>query len=99
MPLPAPVEPLSSAHQLPLLECRALLDTGADGTSVCVSAARAAGLQSLGKRPVSGISGLNYHRTWATRLGFFVDQAGAARYSSFESHFWRSTSQITTGSK
>ena len=70
-------EPLSGSSaqlQIKTLECRALLDTGADGTSVCASVAKAAGLRFLGKLPVVGIGGQNYHRTWATRIGFFVDQ-------------------------
>lgn len=53
--------------------CRALLDTGADGTSVNRRVAEAAGLQSRGKVFVTGIGGQNYHRSWITFLGFFVD--------------------------
>jgi Aspartyl protease len=58
--------------------CRALLDTGADGTSVNRQVAEAAGLLSRGKTLVTGIGGQNYHRAWATYVGFFPDpnQAG-----------------------
>jgi hypothetical protein len=58
--------------------CRALLDTGADGTSVNRQVAEAAGLQPRGKTLVTGIGGQNYHRSWATYLGFFTgpQQAG-----------------------
>lgn len=62
-----------TAVSMRMLECRALLDTGADGTSVCRSAALAAGLRSYGKRPVIGVGGLAYHRTWAAFIGFFPD--------------------------
>ena len=72
-----PVTGFPNENSLQTLECRALLDTGADGTSVCASVARAAGLRYLGKRPVVGIGGQNYHRTWATRIGFFLDEEGA----------------------
>lgn len=64
------------ATALQMLECRALLDTGADGTSVSRSAARAATLRSYGKRPVVGVGGLAYHRTWACYLGFYPEPAG-----------------------
>lgn len=55
------------------LQCRALLDTGADGTSVSIEAAQAAGLLPRGKRLVTGIGGQNYHRSWATYIGFYPD--------------------------
>lgn len=65
----------AAAAELQILECRGLLDTGADGTSVCRSVALAAGLRSYGKRPVVGVGGLAYHRTWGAYLGFFTDAA------------------------
>lgn len=52
---------------------RALLDTGADGTSVSRAVAEAAGLISRGKTLVTGIGGQNYHRSWATYVGFHID--------------------------
>ena len=68
------VVPLATPSTVDMLECRALLDTGADGTSVCHSTARAAGLRSHGKRPVIGIGGQNYHRTWGLFLGFLTEE-------------------------
>ncbi|MEQ1494339.1 MAG: hypothetical protein ABL912_01075 [Novosphingobium sp.] len=82
-------EPISgspSGSSLQTIECRALLDTGADGTSVCASVARVAGLRYLGKRPVVGIGGQNYHRTWATRIGFFLDEAAEEIGNPLSSH-------------
>lgn len=63
----------SKPHHTSGLTCRALLDTGADGTSVNRQVAEAAGLQSRGKTLVTGIGGQNYHRSWVTHLGFFID--------------------------
>ena len=60
------------------IRCRALLDTGADGTSVSRQVAEAAGLQSRGKTLVTGIGGQNYHRSWATYLGFHPKPDNAA---------------------
>ena len=74
-PTVGPVTSLGKSSALQMLECRALLDTGADGTSICATVAKTAGLQYVGKQPVIGISGLGYHRTWVTRLGFYIDQA------------------------
>jgi hypothetical protein len=55
------------------IRCRALLDTGADGTSVSRQAAEAAALTYRGKTLVTGIGGQNYHRSWATYIGFHDD--------------------------
>lgn len=73
LPLPGMVGFDSQAFAMNGVTCRALLDTGADGTSICRQVADAAGLQSRGKVLVTGIGGQNYHRSWITRLGFFVE--------------------------
>lgn len=86
IPNKAPVSGFSDGQKLQTLECRALLDTGADGTSVCATVARAAGLRYLGKRPVVGIGGQNYHRTWATRIGFFLDEQETEIGNPLSSH-------------
>ena len=44
------------------------------GHRLCQSTARAAGLRSHGKRPVIGIGGQNYHRTWGLFLGFLTEE-------------------------
>lgn len=73
----APASGLSSTHARGVA-CRALLDTGADGTSVNRQVAEAAGLQPRGKTLITGIGGQNYHRSWATYLGFFPNQDQSA---------------------
>ena len=60
------------------LTCRALLDTGADGTSINREVAQAAGLVYRGKTLVTGIGGQNYHRSWATYIGFHTSSQNPA---------------------
>ena len=73
--LPRPQMPnFGSTVSRPIgVSCRALLDTGADGTSVNRAVAEAAGLISRGKTLVTGIGGQNFHRSWATYVGFHID--------------------------
>ena len=75
LPVPTEVGAVSASPSLSVIQCRALLDTGADGTSICRMLAQSSQLRSYGKRPVIGINGQNYHRTWGLYLGFFIPAA------------------------
>lgn len=85
LPKNGPVAATAQAEPFNIIQCRALIDTGADGTSIVRSLARTSGFRSLGKRPVVGVGGSNFHRTWAVYLGFFpeevqnLDQQGGPR--------------------
>ena len=75
LPISGPVAAREQSEPFNIIQCRALIDTGADGTSIVRSLARTSGFRSLGKRPVVGVGGSNFHRTWAVYLGFFPDES------------------------
>ncbi len=53
----------------------ALVDTGAQRTCITERAARAVGLSPIGKVPIRGVSGLNYHNNYLFRVGFAFSSA------------------------
>lgn len=75
LPDNGPVAATAQPEPFNIVQCRALIDTGADGTSIVRSLARTSGFRSLGKRPVVGVGGSNFHRTWAVYLGFFPEES------------------------
>jgi hypothetical protein len=48
----------------------ALLDTGAQSTCITRSAAERVGLMPIGKVPIRGVSGLQYHNNYLFKVGF-----------------------------
>jgi len=49
---------------------RALIDTGAQSTCITSSAAAKVGLVPVGKVPIQGVSGLQYHNNYLFKVGF-----------------------------
>jgi hypothetical protein len=49
---------------------KALIDTGAQATCITSSAAEKVGLIPVGKVPIRGVSGLQYHNNYLFKVGF-----------------------------
>ncbi len=49
---------------------RALIDSGAQSTCITSDAATKVGLIPVGKVPIRGVSGLNYHNNYLFKVGF-----------------------------
>lgn len=61
---------------------KALIDTGAQATCITSNAAAKVGLLPIGKVPIRGVSGLQYHNNYLFKVGFAfgaVDEQNALR--------------------
>ena len=54
----------------PMHVFRALIDTGAQATCITSAAAEKVGLMPIGKVPIRGVSGLQYHNNYLFKVGF-----------------------------
>jgi len=52
----------------------ALVDTGASSTCITPKVAEMVGLQAIGKVPIQGVSGPNYHNNYLFHIGFPLSQ-------------------------
>jgi len=71
----SPVQSVSTARSLNIREYRALVDTGAQLTCITRKAAQDSKLVSYGKTLISGVGGLNAHRTFLFHIGFWCENA------------------------
>ena len=64
---------------------RALIDTGAQSTCITSTAAEKVGLVPIGKVPILGVSGLQYHNNYLFKVGFafgIVDEQRELRHAN-----------------